>query len=131
MFSGQSDFRVTTLKFHPKDHNVFLCGGFSSEIKAWDMRTGKVTPFFSGCGECSCVFVCACLCVCVHMPVHSHGYIEQKLALGSSGSITLYFENLNGTWALLMRGGWLARALQRSTCSCLPNSECAISCHTP
>lgn len=42
VFSGQSDFRVTTLKFHPKDHNVFLCGGFSSEIKAWDMRTGKV-----------------------------------------------------------------------------------------
>ncbi|XP_076777304.1 WD repeat-containing protein 25 isoform X2 [Arvicanthis niloticus] len=41
VFSGQSDFRVTTLKFHPKDHNVFLCGGFSSEIKAWDMRTGK------------------------------------------------------------------------------------------
>ncbi|ERE73860.1 WD repeat-containing protein 25, partial [Cricetulus griseus] len=42
VFSGRSDFRVTTLKFHPKDHNVFLCGGFSSEIKAWDMRTGKV-----------------------------------------------------------------------------------------
>lgn len=42
VFSGQSDFRVTTLKFHPKDHNVFLCGGFSSEIKAWDMRTGKL-----------------------------------------------------------------------------------------
>lgn len=42
VFSGHSDFRVTTLKFHPKDHNVFLCGGFSSEIKAWDMRTGKV-----------------------------------------------------------------------------------------
>ncbi|MEJ1283844.1 WD repeat domain 25 [Cricetulus griseus] len=41
VFSGRSDFRVTTLKFHPKDHNVFLCGGFSSEIKAWDMRTGK------------------------------------------------------------------------------------------
>ncbi|XP_038193008.1 WD repeat-containing protein 25 isoform X3 [Arvicola amphibius] len=42
VFSGQSGFRITTLKFHPKDHNVFLCGGFSSEIKAWDMRTGKV-----------------------------------------------------------------------------------------
>ncbi|XP_050010626.1 WD repeat-containing protein 25 isoform X2 [Alexandromys fortis] len=42
VFSGRSDFRITTLKFHPKDHNVFLCGGFSSEIKAWDMRTGKV-----------------------------------------------------------------------------------------
>ncbi|XP_076979657.1 WD repeat-containing protein 25 isoform X2 [Tamandua tetradactyla] len=42
LFSGQSDFRITTLKFHPKDHSLFLCGGFSSEIKAWDVRTGKV-----------------------------------------------------------------------------------------
>lgn len=42
LFSGRSDFRVTTLKFHPKDPSVFLCGGFSSEIKAWDVRTGKV-----------------------------------------------------------------------------------------
>ncbi|KAM5273056.1 WD repeat-containing protein 25 [Ctenodactylus gundi] len=42
LFTGKSDFRITTLKFHPKDHNVFLCGGFSSEIKAWDIRTGKV-----------------------------------------------------------------------------------------
>lgn len=42
LFSGQSDFRVTTLKFHPKDHSLFVCGGFSSEIKAWDIRTGKV-----------------------------------------------------------------------------------------
>ncbi|XP_021587768.2 WD repeat-containing protein 25 isoform X1 [Ictidomys tridecemlineatus] len=42
LFSGRSDFRITTLKFHPKDHSIFLCGGFSSEIKAWDIRTGKV-----------------------------------------------------------------------------------------
>ncbi|XP_008823840.1 WD repeat-containing protein 25 [Nannospalax galili] len=42
VFSGQSDFRITTLKFYPKDHSIFLCGGFSSEIKAWDIRTGKV-----------------------------------------------------------------------------------------
>ncbi|KAL4693255.1 hypothetical protein H8959_017065, partial [Pygathrix nigripes] len=41
LFSGRSDFRITTLKFHPKDHNIFLCGGFSSEMKAWDIRTGK------------------------------------------------------------------------------------------
>ncbi|XP_010607419.1 WD repeat-containing protein 25 isoform X1 [Fukomys damarensis] len=42
LFSGRSEFRITTLKFYPKDHNIFLCGGFSSEIKAWDIRTGKV-----------------------------------------------------------------------------------------
>ncbi|KAM6170926.1 WD repeat-containing protein 25 isoform 2-T2 [Erethizon dorsatum] len=41
LFSGRSDFRITALKFYPKDHNIFLCGGFSSEIKAWDVRTGK------------------------------------------------------------------------------------------
>ncbi|XP_007942747.1 WD repeat-containing protein 25 [Orycteropus afer afer] len=42
LFNGHSDFRITALKFHPKDHNLFVCGGFSSEIKAWDVRTGKV-----------------------------------------------------------------------------------------
>ncbi|XP_054423641.1 WD repeat-containing protein 25 [Pteronotus mesoamericanus] len=42
IFSGQSNFRVTTLKFHPKDHSLFVCGGFSPEVKAWDIRTGKV-----------------------------------------------------------------------------------------
>uniref|UniRef100_K9J206 Putative mrna splicing factor n=1 Tax=Desmodus rotundus TaxID=9430 RepID=K9J206_DESRO len=42
IFSGQSDFRVTTLKFHPKDHSLFVCGGFSPEVKAWDVRAGKV-----------------------------------------------------------------------------------------
>ncbi|KAI5162374.1 Wd Repeat-Containing Protein 25 [Manis pentadactyla] len=42
LFSAQSDFRITTLKFHPKYHSLFVCGGFSSEIKAWDIRTGKV-----------------------------------------------------------------------------------------
>ncbi|VFV28268.1 Hypothetical predicted protein [Lynx pardinus] len=42
LFSGQSDFRITTLKFHPKDHSLFVCGGFNPEVKAWDIRTGKV-----------------------------------------------------------------------------------------
>jgi len=41
LFSGQSDFRITTLKFHPKDHSLFVCGGFHPEVKAWDIRTGK------------------------------------------------------------------------------------------
>lgn len=42
LLTGQSDFRVTAVKFHPKEHDIFLCGGFSPEIKAWDIRTGKV-----------------------------------------------------------------------------------------
>ncbi|XP_029807714.1 WD repeat-containing protein 25-like [Suricata suricatta] len=41
LFSAQSDFRITTLKFHPKDHSLFVCGGFNPEVKAWDIRTGK------------------------------------------------------------------------------------------
>ncbi|XP_075387895.1 WD repeat-containing protein 25 [Tenrec ecaudatus] len=47
LFSGQSDFRITTLKFHPQDHHLFVCGGFSSEIKAWDIRTSKVVRRFT------------------------------------------------------------------------------------
>lgn len=46
LFSGRSDFRITTLKFYPNDPSIFLCGGFSSEIKAWDVRTGKVMHSF-------------------------------------------------------------------------------------
>ncbi|XP_055969662.1 WD repeat-containing protein 25 [Sorex fumeus] len=42
LLTGRSDFRVTALKFHPKEPSVFVCGGFSSEIKAWDVRIGKV-----------------------------------------------------------------------------------------
>ncbi|XP_004681632.1 PREDICTED: WD repeat-containing protein 25 [Condylura cristata] len=46
LLSGQSDFRVTALKFHPQDHSVFLCGGFSSEVRAWDVRVGKVVKSY-------------------------------------------------------------------------------------
>lgn len=46
LLSGQSDFRITTVKFHPRDHSTFLCGGFSSEVKAWDVRTGKVVKSY-------------------------------------------------------------------------------------
>ncbi|XP_027377805.1 WD repeat-containing protein 25 isoform X2 [Bos indicus] len=42
LFSSRSDFRITALRFHPRDHSVFVCGGFSSEMKAWDIRTSKV-----------------------------------------------------------------------------------------
>lgn len=93
MFSGQSDFRVTTLKFYPKDHNVFLCGGFSSEIKAWDMRTGKVTPFFFSQAVLSRVWG-MCMCVC----------IAQRSTLGFQElSSCVVRHSLTGTWALLMR----------------------------
>ncbi|KAL4613117.1 WD repeat-containing protein 25 [Arapaima gigas] len=38
----RNQFKVTCLAIHPNDPNVVLCGGFSSEVKAWDTRTCKV-----------------------------------------------------------------------------------------
>uniref|UniRef100_H3A7P1 WD repeat domain 25 n=1 Tax=Latimeria chalumnae TaxID=7897 RepID=H3A7P1_LATCH len=40
--SFNSDFKVSCLKFHPTNSNVFLCGGFSSVIKAWDTRSCQI-----------------------------------------------------------------------------------------
>ncbi|KAJ7345183.1 hypothetical protein JRQ81_001133 [Phrynocephalus forsythii] len=45
-FSAKNDFRITTLMFHPLDPNIFICGGFSPEVKAWDMRSSKVIKVY-------------------------------------------------------------------------------------
>ncbi|XP_032547853.1 WD repeat-containing protein 25 isoform X1 [Chiroxiphia lanceolata] len=42
IFSSKTEFRISALKFHPTESNIFLCGGFSPEVKAWDIRTSKV-----------------------------------------------------------------------------------------
>ncbi|XP_025906238.1 WD repeat-containing protein 25 isoform X1 [Nothoprocta perdicaria] len=42
IFSSQNEFRISTLKFYPTDSNIFICGGFSPEVKAWDIRNLKV-----------------------------------------------------------------------------------------
>ncbi|XP_065695376.1 WD repeat-containing protein 25 [Patagioenas fasciata] len=42
IFSSKNEFRISTLKFHPTESNIFICGGFSPEVKAWDIRTSKV-----------------------------------------------------------------------------------------
>ncbi|KAI4882141.1 hypothetical protein NFI96_016956 [Prochilodus magdalenae] len=39
-------FKVTCLALHPSDPNVFLSGGFSSEVKAWDSRSCKVVSVY-------------------------------------------------------------------------------------
>ncbi|KAJ8341646.1 hypothetical protein SKAU_G00339370 [Synaphobranchus kaupii] len=36
-----NQFKVTCLALQPSDPHVFLCGGFSPEVKAWDTRTCK------------------------------------------------------------------------------------------
>ncbi|KAK1158699.1 WD repeat-containing protein 25-like isoform X1 [Acipenser oxyrinchus oxyrinchus] len=38
----RNEFRVCCLALQPRDPNVFLCGGFSSEVKAWDCRSCQV-----------------------------------------------------------------------------------------
>nr|XP_009673791.1 PREDICTED: WD repeat-containing protein 25 [Struthio camelus australis] len=42
IFSSKNEFRISTLKFHPAESNIFICGGFSPEVKAWDIRNCKV-----------------------------------------------------------------------------------------
>ncbi|XP_013912522.1 PREDICTED: WD repeat-containing protein 25 isoform X1 [Thamnophis sirtalis] len=46
LFSSKNEFRISTLTFHPLDPNVFLCGGFSPEVKAWDIRSSKVIKVY-------------------------------------------------------------------------------------
>ncbi|XP_062974127.1 WD repeat-containing protein 25 [Elgaria multicarinata webbii] len=46
IFSSRSEFRISTLKFHPLDANIFICGGFSPEVKAWDIRSSKVIKVY-------------------------------------------------------------------------------------
>ncbi|RXM93066.1 WD repeat-containing protein 25 [Acipenser ruthenus] len=38
----RNEFRVCCLALQPRDPHVFLCGGFSSEVKAWDCRSCQV-----------------------------------------------------------------------------------------
>ncbi|XP_056623737.1 WD repeat-containing protein 25 [Triplophysa dalaica] len=38
----ENEFKVGCVTPRPCDPDVFLCGGFSSEVKAWDVRSGKV-----------------------------------------------------------------------------------------
>ncbi|KAJ8290511.1 hypothetical protein GJAV_G00013820 [Gymnothorax javanicus] len=41
-----NQFKVTCLALQHSDPNVFLCGGFSPEVKAWDIRTCKVVRVY-------------------------------------------------------------------------------------
>nr|XP_033807433.1 WD repeat-containing protein 25 isoform X1 [Geotrypetes seraphini]XP_033807434.1 WD repeat-containing protein 25 isoform X1 [Geotrypetes seraphini]XP_033807435.1 WD repeat-containing protein 25 isoform X1 [Geotrypetes seraphini]XP_033807436.1 WD repeat-containing protein 25 isoform X1 [Geotrypetes seraphini] len=46
LFSSENEFKISTLKFHPTDRNVFVCGGFSPSIRAWDIRDCKVIKIY-------------------------------------------------------------------------------------
>lgn len=40
----ENGFKVTCVAPRPSDPDVFLSGGFSSEVRAWDARCRKVSP---------------------------------------------------------------------------------------
>ncbi|XP_051869784.1 WD repeat-containing protein 25 isoform X1 [Pristis pectinata] len=42
-----NEFQITCLAFSPTNQNVFLSGGFSSTVKAWDTRSCKVVNEYS------------------------------------------------------------------------------------
>lgn len=39
-----NQFKVMCAVLHPSNSDVFLCGGYSSVVKAWDSRSCKVKP---------------------------------------------------------------------------------------
>lgn len=41
-----NQFRVMCVALHPSNPEVFLCGGYSSVVKAWDSRSGKVVNVY-------------------------------------------------------------------------------------
>ncbi|KAM4661860.1 WD repeat-containing protein 25 [Discoglossus pictus] len=42
LFNARNEFKVGAVRFHPSDPNVFICGGFSPALEAWDIRSHKV-----------------------------------------------------------------------------------------
>ncbi|XP_077125628.1 WD repeat-containing protein 25 isoform X2 [Ranitomeya variabilis] len=42
LFTAKNDCRISAVRFHPCDPNLFLCGGFSPVIMAYDVRVDKV-----------------------------------------------------------------------------------------
>ncbi|KAG8449246.1 hypothetical protein GDO86_016061 [Hymenochirus boettgeri] len=42
LFSARNEFKIGAVRFHPNEHNLFICGGFSPALRAWDIRTEKM-----------------------------------------------------------------------------------------
>ncbi|XP_075047999.1 WD repeat-containing protein 25 [Mixophyes fleayi] len=42
LFSAKNECKISAVRFNPSDPNIFICGGFSPVISAWDVRTDKV-----------------------------------------------------------------------------------------
>ncbi|XP_063804713.1 WD repeat-containing protein 25 isoform X2 [Pseudophryne corroboree] len=46
LFSVKNECRISHVRFNPSDPNLFICGGFSPVITAWDIRTDKVIHLY-------------------------------------------------------------------------------------
>ncbi|XP_018427533.1 PREDICTED: WD repeat-containing protein 25 [Nanorana parkeri] len=42
LFNANNEWKIGTVRFHPSDPNLFICGGFSPAVKAWDIRMNTV-----------------------------------------------------------------------------------------
>ncbi|KAM9294037.1 WD repeat-containing protein 25 [Gastrophryne carolinensis] len=42
LLKANNEWKIGAVRFHPNDPNAFICAGFSSTMKAWDVRTNKV-----------------------------------------------------------------------------------------
>ncbi|XP_056401198.1 WD repeat-containing protein 25 isoform X4 [Hyla sarda] len=42
LFTAKNECKISAIRFHPQDQNLFICGGFSPVITAHDVRMGKV-----------------------------------------------------------------------------------------
>ncbi|XP_069594303.1 WD repeat-containing protein 25 isoform X2 [Ranitomeya imitator] len=47
LFTAKNECRISAVRFHPCDPNLFLCGGFSPVIMAYDVRVDKVIHLYS------------------------------------------------------------------------------------
>ncbi|XP_056401197.1 WD repeat-containing protein 25 isoform X3 [Hyla sarda] len=41
LFTAKNECKISAIRFHPQDQNLFICGGFSPVITAHDVRMGK------------------------------------------------------------------------------------------
>lgn len=48
-----NQFKVMCVALHPSSPEVFLCGGYSSVVKAWDSRSCKVKLINLHCADLS------------------------------------------------------------------------------
>ncbi|XP_075187100.1 WD repeat-containing protein 25 isoform X2 [Anomaloglossus baeobatrachus] len=42
LFTAKNDCKISAVRFHPRDPNMFICGGFSPVITAYDIRMSKM-----------------------------------------------------------------------------------------